>query len=134
VEWEETAGKCIHSFRDELQPYMISSGGPLTGYGYDRGYIFVAFDPKSLEDVNNSIIDEIYLIIEDHCEQEGVNEIPVVFEWKEAPINNLAPADGPDANESNNANLSDKGKIVGNEKTNKTPGFTSIMLILGLLS
>ena len=54
----------------------------LTGYGYNyRGYIFVAFDPNTLENVNDSIIDEIYLIIEDHCEQEGVSEVPVVFEW-----------------------------------------------------
>ena len=46
-----------------------------------------------------------------------------------------APADGPDANESNDANLSDnEKKIVGNKTTNQMPGFTSIMVILGFLS
>ena len=158
VEWEETAGKCIHSFRDELRPYMIPSGGPLTGYGYNyRGYIFVAFDPKYLENVNDSIIDEIYLIIEDHCEQEGVSEVPVVFEWREVLIDDLAAADGPDADEEititdKDGNYIDVDKdktyigkdgnlaIIDNETTQKTnetttqtPGFTSIMVILGLL-
>lgn len=136
VEWEETAGKCIHSFRDDLRPYMKSSGGSLTGYGYNyRGYIFVAFDPKSLENVNDSIIDEIYLIIENHCEQEGVSEVPVVFEWREEVIDDLAPVVKLDVNETGDTNFSgNEEKIAGNKKTNQTPGFTSIMVILGLLS
>ncbi|AKB52677.1 hypothetical protein MSBRW_3424 [Methanosarcina barkeri str. Wiesmoor] len=136
VEWEETAGNCIHSFRDDLQPYMKSSDGSLTGYGYNyRGYIFVAFDPKSLENVNDSIIDEIYLIIDNHCKQEGVSEVPVVFEWRGEAIVNLAPAVELDVNESGDTNFSDnKETIAGNEKTNQTPGFTSITAILLLLS
>jgi hypothetical protein len=47
----------------------------------------------------------------------------------------LAPADGPDANKSNDTSLSDnKEKIAVNKTTNKTPGFTSLMVVLGLLS
>jgi len=136
VEWEETAGDCIHSFRDELDVYMLENGGPLVGYGYDyRGYIFVEFDKKSPESVNDSIIDEIYLIIETHCEQEGVSEAPVVFEWGEVPIVDEGVVDGSDADEASDANLSDnKEKLAGNETTNQTPGFTSVMVILGLLS
>ncbi len=140
VEWEETAGKCIHSFRDELDSYMLENGGPLTGYGYDyRGYIFVAFDPESPESVNDTIIDEIYLIIEDHCEQKGVSEVPVVFEWIGVPIDDLAPADESDADEEM-VTITDKDgnfAIKDNETTQKTnkkinqaPGFTSITVIL----
>ncbi|MCC4769869.1 hypothetical protein FXV91_06530 [Methanosarcina sp. DH2] len=126
VEWEETAGECIHSFRSELRPYMKSSGGPLTGYGYIyRGYIFVAFDPKSIESVNDSIIDEIYLIIEDHCEHEGVSEAPVVFEWRGDVIEEEGLAESPDEDKEVTDNLT---------STYQTPGFTSIMVILGLLS
>jgi hypothetical protein len=33
----------------------------------------------SVESVNDSVIDEIYLIIEEHCEQEGVSEAPSSF-------------------------------------------------------
>ncbi|HII92138.1 MAG TPA: hypothetical protein HA262_08240 [Methanosarcina sp.] len=136
VEWGETAGNCIHSFRDDLQPYMKSSGGSLTGYGYDyRGYIFVAFDPKSLENVNDSIIDEIYLIIDNHCKQEGVSEVPVVFEWRGEVIDDLAPAVDLDVNESGDTNLSNnKETTAGNKTINQMPGFTSIMTVLGFLS
>ena len=81
------------------------------------------------------MIDDIYLIIEDHCKQEGVSEVPVVFEWIGVPIEDIAEVDGSDVNESNDANLSNnEKKIVGNETTNQMPGFTSIMGILGLLS
>ena len=63
-----------------------------------------------------------------------VLNVPVVFEFSHITLD-TAPADGPDANKSNDANLSDnKERIVGNEKTNQMPGFTSIMVILGLLS
>ena len=140
VEWEETAGDYIHSFRKELDPYMLENGGPLTGYGYDyRGYIFVGFDPESPESVNDSIIDEIYLIIEKRCEQEGVNEVPVVFEWMGVPAaldEELLPADEiPNVSESDDSSLpGNEEEIAGNETTNKMPGFTSIMVILGLLS
>lgn len=136
VEWEETAGKCIHSFRAELDHYTLENGGPVVSYGYDyRGYIFVDFDKKSPENVNESIIDEIYLIIDEHCKEEGVNEAPVVFEWGEVVNDTLASADGLDVNESNDTNLSDnKEKIAGNEKTNQISGFTSKIAILGLLS
>jgi hypothetical protein len=136
VELEETAGDCIHSFRAELDPYMLENGGPLTGYGYNyRGYIFVGFDPESLESVNDSIIDEIYLIIEKHCEQEGVSEVPVVFEWMGVPVEDIAVVDGPYVNESDDPSLSgNEEEIAGNETTKKMPGFTSIMVILGLFS
>lgn len=136
VEWEEKAEKCIHSFRDDLQPYKKSSGGSIVAYGYDyRGYIFVDFDRESLENINDSLIDEIYLIIKDHSEQEGVSEVPVVFEWGEKVNVTLAPINGLYVNESNNTNLSKKKeKVVGNKTINKIPGFTSITGVLGILS
>lgn len=136
VEWTETAGKCIHSFSGDLRPYMKSSGGQLTGFGHNyRGYIFVCFDPESLESVNDSIIDEIYLIIEEHSEQEGINEVPVIFEWRGESIEDTAVVDGLYADEADDSNLSgNEEEAADNKKTNKTPGFTSTMAILGLLS
>ncbi len=139
VEWGETAGNCIHSFRDELDRYMLENGGPVVGYGYDyRGYIFVEFDKKSPENVSESIIDEIYLIIDDHCKQEGVSEAPVVFEWGEVPTldEELLPADEmPDLNESNGVNLSgNEEETTVNKTANQIPGFTSTLAVLGILS
>jgi len=135
MEWAETAGDCIHSFRAELDHYMLENGGPVTGYGHNyRGYIFVGFDPESLESVNDSIIDEIYLIIEKHCEQEGVSEVPVVFEWMGVPVEDIAVVDGPYVNESDDSSLpGNEEETAGNETINQTPGFTSIMVFLGIL-
>jgi len=158
VEWEEKAGKCIDSFRDELQSYMLENGGPLVGFGYDyRGYIFVEFDKMSPTSVNDSMIDEIYLIIETHCEQEGVSEVPVVFEWGEVPIVDEAVGE-PDVDEEmvtltdkdgnyidvdkentsidkggNATILDNKTRQKNNENSNQAPGFTSMMVILGFL-
>lgn len=84
------------------------------------------------------MIDEIYLIIENHCEQEGVSEPPVVFEWGEMPIEceELLPVnDVPDVNEANDVSLlGNEEGIASNKTTNQMPGFTSIMVVLGLLS
>lgn len=138
VEWGETAGNCIHSFTDELDHYMLENSGPVVGYGYDyRGYIFVEFDKKFPENVNESIIDEIYLIIDDHCRQEGVSEVPVVFEWGEVPRldEELLPTNEmPDVNESNGVNLSgNEEETTGNKTANQIPGFTSTLAVLGIL-
>jgi hypothetical protein len=144
VEWEETAENCIHSFRAEFDHYTLENGGPVVSYGYDyRGYIFVEFDKKFPENVNESMIDEIYRIINEHCKQEGVSEAPVVFEWGEVPTltEELLPADKTsnmnenDMNESDGINFSGNDEeIAGNKTTNQIPGFTSIMNVLGLLS
>jgi hypothetical protein len=117
-----------------IRPYLTVSGGPVNGFGADiNGYILVSFDPSAPEKVNESIIDKIHKVIDKHFEQKGVSDVPVVFAF--VPItNDSAPADRLDANNSNDANLSDnKEKIASNEKTNKMPGFTSIISILGIL-
>jgi len=110
-------------------------GGPVNSFGDDiHGYLLVGFDPSTPEKVNKSVIDEIYQVIDEHFKQKSINDVPVVFAFVQI-TNDSAPADGPDANRNNSANLSDnKEKIVGNEKTNQMPGFTLIMVILGFLS
>jgi hypothetical protein len=119
----------------EINPYLTVSGGPVNSFGADiNGYLIVSFDPSTPEKVNESVIDEIYQVIDKHFEQEGISDVPVVFAFVQI-TDDLAPADGPDANESNDTNLSaNKEKIVGNETANQMPGFTLIMVILGLLS
>ncbi|MDI9395935.1 MAG: hypothetical protein QM426_11235 [Euryarchaeota archaeon] len=118
-----------------INPYLTVSGGPINSFGADiNGYLIVSFDPSTPEKVNESVIDEIYQVINEHFEQEGISDVPVVFAFVQI-TDDLAPADEPDANESNNTNLSDnEKKTVRNETTNQTPSFTSLMVILGLLS
>ena len=104
---------------------------------YIDGYLLVQFEGYSSEKVNESLIDEIYQVIDEQCEQEGINDVPVVFMFGGYEREDLAvePADdGPDADKADDANLSDdEEEIEDNETTNQTPGFTSIMVILGLL-
>ncbi|HIH74393.1 MAG TPA: hypothetical protein HA306_03850 [Methanosarcina sp.] len=110
---------CCSSFSDlpsKMDPYMQANGGPVVGYGPSGmgGYLYVEFDKNTPEKINVSLIDEIYQVIDEHCEQEGISDVPVVFMWGEVPI--------------------EDEEAVGNEATNKSPGFTSIMVILGVLS
>lgn len=123
-EWEKKAEKCIHSFRDDLQPYMKSNGGPLNGFGYSSpGYLNVLIDSKSLESVNDSTIDEIYLIINNHCEKEGISKVPVVFRKSSVNLSEAEISEFPDENGTDRETT-----------THQIPGFTSITVILGLLS
>ncbi|HEY3360617.1 MAG TPA: hypothetical protein VGK06_01995 [Methanosarcina sp.] len=118
-----------------IYPYFVKFGGPVNSFGADiHGYLIVSFEPSAPEKVNESIIDKIYQVIDDHFEQEGISDVPVVFAFVQI-TDDLASADESDVNESNDINLSNsKEKIVGNETTNQTPGFTSTMAILELLS
>lgn len=104
----------------KIDPYMRSNGGSVVTFGCSGmgGYLYVEFDKNTPENINESIIDEIYQIIEDHCEKEGINEVPVVFIWGEVAIEDRGGEKGAD----------------GETTTRQTPGFTSIMVILGLLS
>ncbi len=126
----------IHFLALQLNHILLHSVVLLNSFGVDiNGYLIVGFEPSTPEKVNESVIDEIYKVIDEHFEKEGISDVPVVFVFVRI-TDDLAPADGPDANESNDTNLSDnnKEKIVGNKTTNQMPGFTSIMVILGLLS
>jgi len=125
--------------RSEYIPYFVEFGGPVTGFGPGiNGYLTVGFDPSTPEKVNESVIDEIYQVIDEHFEQEGINEVPVVFEWIEVTIldEELLPEDEiPNVNENNDTHsFVNEEDIAGNKTTSKIPGFTSIMAILGLLS
>ena len=107
----------------------------MNSFGVDiNGYLIVGFESSTPEKVNESVIDKIYQVIDEHFEQEGISDVPVVFAFLNI-TDDLAPANRPDANESNDTNLSvNKEKITGNETTNQMTGFTSIMVVLGLFS
>lgn len=119
-----------------MKPYFAESGGPIISFGTDiNGYLEVGFEKYTPEKVNESVINEIYQVIDEHFEQEGISKVPVVFVFDHITVDEGVPADGPDANKSNDTNTSgNKEKIVGNKTTNQIPGFTSIMGIIGLLS
>lgn len=101
---------------------MKEFGGPLAGFGYSyEGYIFVDIDAESKENVDEDTIEKLYDIIKEDAKSQGVNEVPVVFEWQYAV-----------EVEEDTSSLSDQ-ETGGNKITKQSPGFTSIIFMLGLV-
>ena len=87
-EWTNLLTYCSSFSNFSIDPYMKGNGGSVVAFGCSGmgGYLFVEFEKNTPESVNESLIDEIYQRIKDHCEQEGISEVPVVFMWGEVPI------------------------------------------------
>jgi|GEM_PF-577889 len=142
AEWIDSLVTCSRSLGNPystntgIDPYFVEFGGPVNSFGTNiNGYLLVGFQGYSSEKVNESLIDEIYQIIDKSCEQEGISDVPVVFEFIGYITEDLAEVDGPYMDESDDTNLSGNEEgIAGNETANQMPGFTSVMVILGLLS
>jgi hypothetical protein len=139
IEWTDLLVKCSQQLsrpnsNTGIRPYFTEFGGPVNSFGTNiNGYLIVSFEESTPAKVNESVVDEVYQVVDEHFEQEGISDVPVVFTFVRI-TDDLAPADGPNANVSDNANLSgNKGEIASNETINKTPGFTSITVILGFL-
>ena len=148
--WTDLLG---HTKHRELDPFFAEFGGPVIGYGVSiNGYMIVGMDMDSPEKVNESVTDEIYHTIDRHFKQKaGIAEVPVVFRWEgRATLDEMVVEDiiviGDDGNlityTKDEAYYDEDGNlvIIGNEtaqeetETNKQlPGFTSLVLIIGLL-
>ena len=151
-EWVDQLSNSIHMNRD-LDPYFKKNGGNVIGFGLSiNGYLFVEFDANTTEQVNESLISEIYQVIDIHCQQEGITDVPVIFKWgREPTLNEGRVEDTPSPDEvmitimDKNGNyidvhkdevyLNEEGNYVleDNKTTKQTSGFTSVMLILSLL-
>lgn len=149
-----------------INPYFAEFGGPVISFGTNiNGYLIVGFEAYTPEKVNESVINEVYQVIDEDFEQEGISDVPVVFVFDHITLTEGAPTDGPDADEEvitiidENGNAIDvnknktyidkdgnlaiidnettqetnKPKQKTNETTNQMPGFTSVMVTLGLL-
>ncbi|KKG11376.1 hypothetical protein [Methanosarcina sp. 2.H.A.1B.4] len=142
VEWIDSLVQCKRALSNPsntdtgITPYFVEFGGPVSSFGPNmNGYLNVGFEGYSSEKVNESLIDEIYQVIDESCEEKGISGVPVVFEFIGYITEDIAVVDGPSPDEADYSNLSgNEEEITGNETTNQMPGFTSIMVILGLLS
>ncbi|WP_340820518.1 hypothetical protein [Methanolobus sp. WCC4] len=86
IVWTDKLTKVTHNAK-EVDKYFSESGGPIFGFGTSiNGYITVDFNVYEPEKINNSLIDEIYLIIDEKAEEEGISDVPVVFAWSEGCI------------------------------------------------
>ncbi|MGB9927296.1 MAG: hypothetical protein ACPK85_02675 [Methanosarcina sp.] len=141
-----------------INPYFAEFGGPVIAFGTDiNGYIIISFEEYTPEKVNESVINEIYQIIDGHFKQNGITDVPVVFEFSHI-TEDLAPDDGLNWDDDMICMINEDGKVIsvhknetyidkdGNyvimsnnttqkhEKANQMPGFTLIIGILGFLS
>ncbi len=120
VEWVDSLIRCSENF-PEIDEHLAEYGGPIESFGFaGEGYIEVGLDTESPEKANDSTINEIYQVIKEHYEKEGIKNVPVVFVWQ-----HIVEV-GEDT-----SSLSDE-EIGENKTTKQSPGFTSITLILGL--
>jgi hypothetical protein len=143
-EWTDSLVQCSRSLANPsnadtgIQTYFASSGGPVSTFGTNiNGYFKVGLEGYSSEKVNESIIDEIYQVIDEQCEKEGISDVPVVFEFVGylTVEDDILPEDEiPNVSESDDASLSDNEEENDTKIGNQMPGFTSIIAILGFFS
>ncbi|SDF71840.1 hypothetical protein SAMN04488589_1222 [Methanolobus vulcani] len=138
LKWSEKVHKARHVF--ELESHFASQDGPLLSFGFKKysGYIEVGVNKETPDKVNDSSLNEIYLIIEEHFEEAGISDIPVVFVWDmplqtdEALVEEIPPME-EDSSQTVENTADNETTENGEETSQTTPGFTSIMLILCLL-
>lgn len=118
MEWYDQLQKCSRS-NSKLSRYISISEVPFVGAGVNsKGYFVIEFDKQKPEKVNGSVIAEVYNVIDEHCEQKGIKDVPVVFVFADMPVLDEEIV----AEMSNDSNT-----------TKQSPGFTSAMPILSLL-
>lgn len=84
--WMNSLCECGYNLVTEIEPYMLSNSGPVVGYSCDiKGCLMVVLDKNLKNDVDKSLIDEIYHTINTKCEGNGISAVPVVFMWGETP-------------------------------------------------
>ncbi|WP_135603647.1 hypothetical protein [Methanococcoides sp. NM1] len=126
----------LHDVRLEMEPYM--DNGQVVEYGVTFGpSVEVGMNKNEIDDVQ-TLCDEVYGIFDEEAKQMGINEIPVTFIESGMIIDDVEIVEesdvvGPGLSESDLA-IIDNETTQEEPGTNKqTPGFTSIMLIIGLL-
>jgi hypothetical protein len=140
TEWLEWSEK-VHEGRFlDLESYTPANGGPLLSYGFKKysGYIEVGVNKGTPDKVNDTSLNEIYQTIDEHFGDEGISNISVVFVWEfpaqtdEAFLEEIPPTE-EESPQTMEESIENESAEDGEETSQTTPGFTSIMLILCLL-
>ena len=80
IEWISTLRVSGNNSMDKIEPYFESSGGALLGYGVDYGgYMFIEYDNELADDIDDSMINELYDIINEDAKEMGISNVPVAF-------------------------------------------------------
>lgn len=102
----------------DLQEYMYPDGSVIM-YGYGSDGLFVSFLEGS--EVNESLMNEIYDKIDQRAVQNGIEDIPVEFEFESIPKEDIETVPVPD-----------EGPAEDIETLNAL-GFTTVSLVMALL-
>jgi hypothetical protein len=107
-----------------------SPNGPIVGYGYDiNGYLFVTVD----KDLEKTRMDHIYGMFDQQAKVNGVEEVPLVFNRGEVPHLDLLSEEESSTNYENSTNQqTETNQSRSKEKSNSTPGFSTIFGLFGL--
>jgi|LGVF01.1.fsa_nt_gb HEAT repeat protein len=88
-EWLDNLDIIGIASKREMGKY-IQPEGPVSLYGYDyEGYITVGFSPDS--EVNESQINEIYDIFNQHAQEIGIENVPVLFSYEDIVVDEKTP-------------------------------------------
>ncbi|ABE52710.1 hypothetical protein [Methanococcoides burtonii] len=154
-EWLYNLKIIISASETEMESHIRPEGSVYSyGHSYD-GYISIGIVADS--GINDSLMDEIYDIFDQHAQEIGIEDVPVLFEYgdieageaideEDGIVDRTIAVIDDDGNviiyAEDEAYFDEEGNlvIIGNETTQEengtnkqTPGFTSIMLIIGLL-
>jgi hypothetical protein len=73
LEWAHQLGQSI-SYYEVLSKHYHEFGGPIVGVGVSiNGYVEVGFNSDTPERINESYINEIYQILDEEYEKEGID-------------------------------------------------------------
>lgn len=82
LEWTDKLVEFSMNLEKEMNKYFHD--GSLLSFGTSiDGYLEVGCNSATPEKINNTVIDEIYSVIDNQCKKEGINNVPVVFKWTE---------------------------------------------------
>jgi hypothetical protein len=132
--WIDLLVQCTRNNK-EIDHYFISSGGPVESFGsYIDGYLRVGLYSHTPEKVNESVINEIYQVIREQGEKEGINDVPVVFMWSQGEVTLDEAIVAPAPDESMLTIMDEEGNYVlkDNSTAKQSPGFTSPILVMSI--
>jgi hypothetical protein len=80
IEWAKSLTNCFAESVPEMKQFKPNSGGIVLHYGYTgKGYVEVELGLDYVKTVNESTINNIYQVLDEHCESCGISDVPVVF-------------------------------------------------------
>lgn len=150
--WIDLLVQCTRNNK-EIDQYFISSGGTVESFGsYIDGYLRVGLYSDTPEKVNESVINEIYKVIREQGEKEGINDVPVVFMWSqgEVTLDEAIVENAPVPDESMLTIMDENGNYIDvypdevyideegnyvlkdNSTSKQSPGFTLPMLVMSI--